>query len=195
MEDYEVYNRVRWDHRWAMNKLMLSEKLGYLCGPAGMPVPKPGYYMVRPVMNLYGMGAGSAIMYLHTGFNVPPGYFWQEVFYGRHLSIDYEWGRQCLAVEGVKRNGRFHRWCKVEDEIPAPLEVMPFIPMYRRFNIEYIGGKIIECHFRGNPDFEGHNHDCLEVVWEGDPGPVDIESYENCDGHISKPRKGFRICK
>lgn len=195
MEDYQVYDQVDGHDKWVMNKLLLSEKLNYLCGPGGKPVPSPGYYMVRPVMNLYGMGAGAAIMYLKTGFAVPPGYFWQEIFYGRHLSVDYEFGDSILAVEGTKKDGVFHRWAKVNDIVPAPRVLKPIMSRYRRFNVEYIGGKVIECHFRGNPDFEGHNHDCLEVVWEGDRGPVDIEAYEDCDGHIPKPRKGFRVCK
>jgi len=195
MEDWEVYRKISPKDRWAMNKLLLAEKMGYLCGPGGMPVDTPGYYFTRPVMNLYGMGANAQIQWLDTGFNVPPGYFWQEIFYGRHLSVDYEWGRQCLCVEGIKKDGRFIRWHKTDDEIPAPLDYLPFMAKYPRTNIEYIGDKVIEFHFRGNPDFEGHDHDCLKVVWSGDRGPVDIEAYEDADGYIDKPRKGFRVCK
>ena len=32
------------DDLWALDKLILSKKLGYTCGPAGIEVPKEGIY-------------------------------------------------------------------------------------------------------------------------------------------------------
>ena len=46
------------------NKLWLSERLGYKCGPAGVPVPVKGTYIVRPIYNLLGMGLGAKYMFL-----------------------------------------------------------------------------------------------------------------------------------
>lgn len=31
---------------WIYNKLILSQTLGYVCGPTGVDVPKPGFYIV-----------------------------------------------------------------------------------------------------------------------------------------------------
>ena len=36
---------------WYYNKLILSRTLGYDCGPTGVVVPKPGFFIVRPCMN------------------------------------------------------------------------------------------------------------------------------------------------
>lgn len=198
MEDYEVYRQLEPAERFITNKLAFSELMGYECGPAGMPVNKPGYYMVRPERNLYGMGLGATMMYLTTGFSVQPGYFWQEIFYGQHLSVDYEYGlaKLCVSAYKVGTHGlQFKGWRKLplSEAPPFPVKLNHLVnkPI---INIEFIGGKPIEIHFRGNPDFEGHNHDCLEVVWEGDPREVDIPAYENCNGLLTPARKGFIIC-
>ena len=47
---------------WVYNKLTLAEKLEYVCGPAGIKVPKAGEYIIRPMMNLAGMGANAKII-------------------------------------------------------------------------------------------------------------------------------------
>lgn len=41
---------------WVYNKLQVSRVLGYECGPAGLVVPKPDFYIVRPCINFMGMG-------------------------------------------------------------------------------------------------------------------------------------------
>ena len=61
-DQYKKYPR----HRNFFNKLWLAEQLGYVCGPAGVDVPKPGVYVVRPIMNLDGMGAGARVCLLYT---------------------------------------------------------------------------------------------------------------------------------
>ena len=43
---------------WVMDKLIFSRMMGYTCGPVGMDVPRPDYYVVRPCVNALGMGAG-----------------------------------------------------------------------------------------------------------------------------------------
>lgn len=42
------------------NKLWLSEKLGYRCGPSGIEPQESDTYIVRPIMNLSGMGVSSS---------------------------------------------------------------------------------------------------------------------------------------
>ena len=60
----QEWNRILPEHLWIYNKLFLSQRLGYTCGPAGLEVPKPGFYIVRPCMNLMGMGRYSRIEWI-----------------------------------------------------------------------------------------------------------------------------------
>ena len=46
---------------WIFDKLLLSRKFNYLCGAGCVPVPQADLYVVRPVMNLYGMGVGAEV--------------------------------------------------------------------------------------------------------------------------------------
>ena len=47
------------DDLWVFDKLILSKKLGYACGPVGTNVPKPDWYIVRPCVNAIGLGLGA----------------------------------------------------------------------------------------------------------------------------------------
>ena len=88
------------DTMWVTDKLILSSKMGYKCGPAGIDVPESGDYIVRPVVNAYGLGIGAEKMFIEqTTTHIPPGFFWCEWFEGRHLSVDYQQGKQILCVE------------------------------------------------------------------------------------------------
>ena len=49
---------------WVMDKLILSRKLGYTCGPMGVDVPMPGWYIVRPCVNAIGLGLGAQKIWL-----------------------------------------------------------------------------------------------------------------------------------
>ena len=59
----------------------------------------PGYYCIRPIYNLYGMGLGASKVWLDTDDNSEvmnrqhPGSFYCEWFDGPHYSIDYEWNK------------------------------------------------------------------------------------------------------
>jgi len=158
------------DDLWIYDKLVLSRKLNYICGPAGVPVPYPGEYIVRPITNIDGMGIGAKFVRLDQSTEnvVEPGYFWCEVFKGTHLSVDYVNQRQKLCVEGIrpKHNPlyRWSQWKKSDDQVPFPklLELLP----YPKINCEFVGGRLIEVHLRGNPDWE-HGSDTIFPVWEG----------------------------
>jgi len=145
------------DEIWVYDKLILSRKLGYKCGPAGIDVPEPGWYIVRPCVNVMGLGLGAKKMHLpQYTIDLDPGYFWCEWFEGRHLSIDYEYGEQVLCVEGFKKQETFthwDKWIKTNDQIPFP-KVLEQFTNKANINCEFIGGKLIEVHFRSNPDFE-----------------------------------------
>ena len=100
IEDYQVWKEYP-QYRWTMNKLEISLRLGYHAGPAGIPVDKTGWYIVRPVYNPYGMGIGAHKKWLSVDEqdemachkHIPPGYFWCEWFEGAHYSIDYRRGK------------------------------------------------------------------------------------------------------
>ena len=49
--DIDVFDSISSDDLWCLDKLILSKKLGYECGPAGIPPSVPGQYIVRPVIS------------------------------------------------------------------------------------------------------------------------------------------------
>ena len=51
------------DHIWILDKLILSRKLKYNCGPVGLDVPR-GWYIVRPCVNMLGLGLGAQKVWL-----------------------------------------------------------------------------------------------------------------------------------
>ncbi len=157
------------DEIWVYDKLILSRKLGYKCGPAGIDVPEPGWYIVRPCVNVMGLGLGAKKMHLpQYTIDLDPGYFWCEWFEGRHLSVDYEYGKQVLCVEGFKSEETFTHWDKwiaTTDQIPFP-KVLEQFTNKANINCEFIGDKLIEVHFRSNPDFEQNIIEFIPV-WKG----------------------------
>ena len=166
--DADVFDKIAIEDLWCVDKLILAKRLGYTCGPAGIAPKTPDHYIVRPVINLKMMGVGATIEYL-TVDSIPEGYFWCEVFTGRHLSFDYNWGVQVLAVEGFrddpKRLDRFTLWSRVRDEFKLPDVLQSVADRYEWFNVEVIGDKVIEVHFRYNDDFVNHDSNTIIPVW------------------------------
>jgi hypothetical protein len=168
--DADVFDSIDPDDLWCVDKLILAKKLGHVCGPAGIAPPSPGQYVVRPIMNLKMMSRGASIQYLDSD-SIPDGYFWCEIFTGRHLSFDYHWGKQILAVEGFRndpfeRLDRFSQWNKIEEEFKLPKILQDVADRYIFFNVEVIGGKVIEVHFRYNDDFANHNATTIIPIWK-----------------------------
>jgi len=168
----EVWRDLSPEHMWIYDKLILSKKLGYTCGPIGIDVPTPGWYIVRPIINLMGLGYGAEKVWIEDETDhLPIGYFWCEWFEGRHLSVDYYKGRPILCVEGFKDPEELMYWdawsvvldIKNYQDIPDILKNIP----YDYINCEFIGGKLIECQLRRNLDFQWNNTDFVPV-WEGE---------------------------
>ena len=201
------------NYRIWFNKLWLSEKLGYQCGPAGVPVPKKGNYIVRPIYNLQGMGLDAKIMLLDPDFEecqVPAGHFWCEQFVGAQYSADFEWAHLRDGLWGWKQlycwrgyNNphlwRFHKWEKVDYEIKLPrfFNSLGWDWKVRHINVESIEANIIEMHLRKSPDPYG-KYEVLIPLWDGDdPTPCAeseftyIEDYDDCDGQLPQARLGF----
>jgi len=174
--DIDVFNSIADDDLWCVDKLILSKKLGYTCGPAGIP-PVPGNYVVRPIMNLKSLGVGATIQYLDSD-SIPDGYFWCELFTGRHLSFDYHWGKQTLAVEGFRtdpfRLDRFSHWTRVADTYMLPDVLQTIADRYEWLNVEVIDNRVIEVHFRYNDDFANHTANTIVPIWRDEfyPSPA-----------------------
>ena len=185
---------------WLFDKLILSKKLGYNCGPVGVNVPAPGNYIVRPCVNCMGMGQGATIHYItDESEHLPVGHFWCEIFTGRHLSVDYKIdnkGRhisQDLTVEGFRNDGdpiwKFSKWKQVDDNIPLHPLLLNIQGKYDYINCEYIGNKLIEVHLRPNNDM--HNSTEVIPVWTKTTTPPGYEFVEDKDFN----RLGFFVKK
>ena len=172
MDDCDVWKFIDGEDAWIYDKLILSKRLGYYCGPAGVAPELSGEYIVRPISNYRMMGRGSSIVHIDAGRDIiPDGYFWCEVFRGRHLTFDYSRGVQTLAVEGFKdssRTDRFCLWRKTQDVFQLPPILSSVAVKYDWLNIEVIGDKIIEVHLRYNDDFYGHDADEIVPIWKED---------------------------
>lgn len=152
---------------WYMDKLILSKKLDYKCGPVGIGVPESGEYIVRPAVNPLGLGLGAKKVFIEKDTDhLDPGYFWCEWFTGRHFSVDYHWGKPVLCVEGFRSDDdltRWDEWKKVVDwpaldhALQLPKILQPVKDKYEWINCEFVGSKLIEVHFRRNPDFQWGN--------------------------------------
>lgn len=208
LEDWDAWNKYP-QHRWVFNKLELALKLGYTAGPTPMPVSKTGDYIVRPIYNLSGMGAGAFLMNLEAGeiYNFPPSYFWCERFTGEHLSVNYQWKASrllpthtSLGEADFNNLSRFKRWTRVEHrdlELPNWMSSLRFVD---KINIEFIGGKIIEIHLRHGVDFPDDANEIIPI-WRStsktdydkllNDGYTFKESFTDAEKNISDPRIGF----
>ena len=171
--DPDVWPTLEWKHLWVYDKLILSKRLGYTCGPAGISVPEPAEYVVRPITNLESMSVGARLQWLEPKDNIEPGYFWCEKFTGEHITVDYNYGEQSTTVKGYPRKGRldrFDKWEIIDRQIPFPKKLDD---LYEKewVNIEMIGGNIIEVHFRYNDDFRNHNGKVIYPVWKDEELP------------------------
>ena len=175
--EIKAWNNCDLKDLWVFDKLIVAKKAGHLCGPRGVPVPKPGKYFIKPIINIHGMGEKARVEYLEEDTShLHPGEFWCEIFTGEHLSVDYEKYRAILSVVGTKHKdhpySRFTYWEKTKKIHPLP-HFIGLIPLrYKTINCEFIGGKLIEIHLRSNPDFSYGNTSMIPV-WkdEEDPKP------------------------
>lgn len=166
-----LWKNIDPDDIWVMDKLILSRKLGYKCGPTGTDVPDPGWYVVRPCVNALGLGLGTEKVWLEEEtMHLDYGHFWCEWFSGRHLSVDYRYGKQVLCVEGFKPYNTFTKWTKwikTDDIVPLPKILNNLAEKHMFMNCEFIGGKLIEVHLRWNEDFENDISEFIPV-WMGE---------------------------
>lgn len=205
MNDAQAYVAYPQFRHW-YNKLLLSEQLGYVCGPAGIAPKQSNWYVVRPIMNLSGMGVGASKCWIESGNTslVPPGYFWCSWFDGPQYSITYVWEgywKPSSCWQGTKDSSNlsyFTRWVKTD--VYAPLSVIyDELSTLGRINVEFIGNNIIETHLRTSPD---PDYNELIPVWQGNEIIVDtylslgytyITSYDDADTFLPVARLGFLV--
>ena len=165
------------DDLWVYNKLIIAKKSGHLCGPTGVPVSRKGYYVVRPIFNLLGMGRHARIEWI-DGYtdHFHPSEFWCEVFHGEHLSVDFYHKESKLVVKGERHPTdplyKWLKWEKIDKEVEFPEILNNLSGNYEWINCEFIGNKLVEVHFRQNPDFRYGNTVAIPV-WKDENAPID----------------------
>lgn len=147
------------NHRWVYNKVMLCEYQNIDHAP--MPIkPKKYPVILKPIINLYGMGLNIKKINNEKDFNDSwySNNFWMEFLEGEHLSWDMIIlkGKIVYHTCFIGHNddtvlGKFDYWESVDRNI---------IPIIKRLieehfetysgclNVETINNKMIECHLR-----------------------------------------------
>lgn len=206
MYDSDAYKKYSKHRKW-FNKLWLSEKLKYLCGPSGMPVERTGHYIVRPIMNLSGMSINASRKLLEIGdTSTPPGYFWCEWFDGVQRSVTFRFEDSWKPVSSWVADRdcdmlfKFKSWKRETlSETNKLPEFFNEINDVKTINVEFIDEKIIEVHLRDTKD---PDYDILIPVWKGEEQSIDIykkmgysyiNDYDDGDGHLPTPRLGFLV--
>ena len=190
------------------DRLWLAQQLGYLCGPAGTNPPCSGWFFVKPVRNLLGLGIGAARHWYPKGtdFGVPPGSFWSQCFEGEHLSIDYRWNRRrgrwtpLRSVGGIFSGITPLCWImqprrRSLPQLPRLFDRIADTCGSSRINVEFIGGRVIECHLRsGLGDWRGSPATATRAVpiWKGMPVPQNMVRNEDDGAGLARlQRIGF----
>lgn len=196
--DIEAWDEYPQHRRW-FNKLDLSLRLGYRCGPGGVAPRDSGWYVVRPIYNLEGMGVGARKEFISAGDSrlVPPGYFWCEWFDGPQHSVTYLWDGGWIPQstwEGVRREddlSRFSCWRRSDWTARLPDE-FDELAACGSINVEFVAGRIIEVHLRPSPDPD-QGEEIVPVWADQEDLSVDVPSFDDAGGFLIVPRVGFRV--
>lgn len=195
--DDEEWEIIHPQDCWVYNKLILSRVLGYTCGPSGTTVPKPDFYIVRPSMNIMGMSRYARIEWIENTTNhFHPAEFWCEVFDGEHLSVDFHNKELDLVVLGHRHSEnplyKWEKWEKVDRKIEFPEILSSLTENYEWINCEMIGNRLIEVHFRRNPNFRYGNTVAIPMWDESEQEKYSDLTYIADQNHL---RQGFLVDK
>lgn len=195
LDSNQEWENICSEDLWAYNKLFLSKILKYVCGPTGTIVPKSNYYIIRPSFNLNGMGRLARIEWIEKNTDkYHPSEFWCEIFTGRHLSVDFYKKESKLVILGEKDLNaplyKWKKWSKIYEEIQFPSVLNSLKGNYDWINCEFIGDKLIEVHFRQNPDFRYGNNIAIPVWSEDEKIEMNNFKYIEDSEYL---RKGFYI--
>ena len=192
LEGNDEWNHIHSQDLWVYNKLFLSRVLGYTCGPVGTTVPQPDFYIVRPMMNLLGMGRFARKEWIEKYTDTfHPGEFWCEIFEGEHLSVDFYRQKAELVVLGTRDAEepyyKWKKWEKIDRNFDFPEILKNLKGDYDWINCEFIGNNLIEVHFRQNPDFRYGNSVAIPV-WDDEKS--DTMTFVEDSDYL---RRGFYI--
>jgi len=195
LDSNQEWENICSEDLWVYNKLFLSKILKYVCGPTGTIVPKSNYYIIRPSFNLNGMGRLARIEWIEKNTDkYHPSEFWCEIFTGRHLSVDFYKKESKLVILGEKDLNaplyKWKKWSKIYEEIQFPSVLNSLKGNYDWINCEFIGDKLIEVHFRQNPDFRYGNTIAIPVWSEDEKIEMNNFKYIEDSEYL---RKGFYI--
>ena len=195
LDSNDEWKSIHVEDLWVYNKLILNTHLRHLCGPTGVSVPYSGYYIVRPSINLLGMGRFSRIEWIDKETeHFHPAEFWCEIFEGPHLSVDYQDKKSKLVVLGERDCNdelyRWKKWTKIDQEIEFPDVLNSLKGNYEWINCEFIGNNLIEVHFRRNPDFRYGNTVAIPVWKDDRPQRMSDLTFIKDQDYL---RKGFFI--
>jgi hypothetical protein len=182
LDGNDEWSNIHSSDLWIYNKLFLSRVLEYTCGPVGTTVPKPDFYIVRPSFNLLGMGRFSRKEWIeHYTDHIHPAEFWCEIFTGEHLSVDFKNQESELVVLGTKNEEdpyyKWKKWEKIDKKVEFPEILRNLMGDYEYINCEFIGNKLIEVHFRQNPDFRYNNTVAIPIWNEKDLDFYNLDEY------------------
>lgn len=186
--DFQAYNHPsNRQYRWVYNKLAVAESQNIPCGPIGIrPSPDVFPVIVKPIINLYGMGFHAYKFETLTDYRRDsrgvlslPGLFWSRFFTGRHQSVDFLLKNGHIlwygAFEGIPNHekiGQFKYWMSIPRErYRLPKRIQKWLKTHLKgytgcVNIEIIGGHhIIECHLRmGDINHLDNNDRLLKII-------------------------------
>ena len=191
----EEWKSIHLNDTWVYNKLVLNQRLGHLCGPTGCPVSYSGNYIVRPCINLLGMGRFSRIEWIEKSTDhLHPAEFWCEIFKGEHLSVDFQNKESKLVVLGTRDHTdplyKWKQWTKIDHKVEFPSILNDLSGDYEWINCEFIDNHLIEVHFRRNPDFRYGNTVAIPVWNEDNVKDIDNLVFVEDNDYL---RKGFYI--
>ena len=154
-EAYEYYKNTKFIKLY--NKKYIADTQNLNNGSNNIIIPDKFPVIVRPIINLNGMGKDAHYIYDKKNFYIPKDFFWCEVLKGIHISIDIFYSKNkiqgYIAFKGVPdKLFTFLYWEYLEHYIIAD-NILLWIKKYMKdycgvFNLEIINNKIIECHLR-----------------------------------------------
>lgn len=157
INDYDAY-KYYINFRHLYNKKWIANSQNIKNGLSNYNISLvPDKIIVRPIINLSGMGKGAYFTTRDKITDIPDKSFWCDILIGDHISADIfynSFGIQGYVVfKGIPDDGfKFEHWeylpgYKLANNITNWIEkhLMGFKGV---FNLEIIGDNIIECHLR-----------------------------------------------
>jgi len=160
----DLYPQIPQADRWIFNKLELMERLGIEAGPTGMNAPRDGFYCVKSMMNLHGMGAGGFYKARIDSRDIrhsarianKPGYFWMPWYDGEHSWVQYINDQPATYSRGTQTRSGLLSLTEETVGIAPPLPAI-LQNISRHMLVEYIQTALAHNVIEAAPRFMGAN--------------------------------------